>query len=236
MVSSINQVPSPNHNARPGGGAVDILVIHYTGMTSAEKAVEWLCNPAAKVSAHYLIDEDGLVTQMVAEDRRAWHAGVSSWRGEHDVNGTSIGIELANPGHDYGYRPFPEAQIAVLTDLAQDIVARHRIPTRNVIGHSDIAPARKIDPGELFPWPRLAAAGLGVWPDDADMAAPDGSGNLEAALTTIGYGLADNAQKDVIGAFQRHFRPSVFDGVADDETLARALAVADIVARGASAP
>ena len=221
----IRQVPSANNNARDR--AVDTLVIHYTGMTQG--AIDWLCNPASQVSAHYLIDEDGGVVQMVAEERRAWHAGVSSWRGNTDVNGRSVGIELANPGHEFGYRAFPEAQIAALIELAQGIVARHGITAGNVVGHSDVAPARKIDPGELFPWPRLAAAGLGVWPRDAEVAAA-GAGDLDAALTAIGYGLDAAPRRDVISAFQRRFRPTDFRGVADDETLAIAGAVARLVA------
>ncbi len=160
--------PSANFDARPEGAAVDILVVHYTGMETAEAALDRLMDPAAKVSAHYLIDEDGTLYRLVEEDRRAWHAGVASWRGATDVNARSIGIELVNPGHEFGYRPFPEAQTGALIDLAADIVARHRIPARNVVGHADVAPRRKMDPGELFDWPRLAAAGIGLWPEESD--------------------------------------------------------------------
>ena len=150
--------PSPNHEDRRGQ-PVSMLVLHYTGMESGLEAVDWLANPASKVSAHYTIDEDGTVYIQVPEDRRAWHAGVSSWRGVTDVNSASIGLELANPGHEFGYRPFPEAQMEALIELARGIVGRHPIPARNIVGHSDVAPGRKQDPGELFDWKRLAAAG-----------------------------------------------------------------------------
>src|SRR5262249_36882522 len=156
--------PSPNFDARRGGTPIDILALHYTGMPTAEGALARLCDPAAKVSAHYTIDEDGTIYRHVAEAERAWHAGVSCWAGARDINDRSIGIELVNPGHDFGYRAFPDAQIAAVIELARGIVERNRIPPARVLGHSDVAPKRKIDPGELFPWPRLAAEGLGVWP------------------------------------------------------------------------
>ena len=149
-------MPSPNHDDR-GGAAIDMLVLHYTGMKTAEAALERLCDPAAKVSAHYTIDEDGTVYAHVPEARRAWHAGVSFWAGATDINSRSIGIELVNPGHEFGYRDFPDAQIAALITLCHGILLRHPIPSARVLGHSDVAPARKEDPGELFPWERLAA-------------------------------------------------------------------------------
>jgi N-acetylmuramoyl-L-alanine amidase len=151
-------VPSPNGNERklPSGTGPSLVVLHYTGMRTATDALERMCNPAAEVSAHYMIDEDGTVTQLVDEEHRAWHAGRSSWRGETDVNSASIGIELVNPGHEFGYRPFPEVQIEALLPLLSDIVQRRAIAPANVVGHSDVAPARKQDPGELFPWERLA--------------------------------------------------------------------------------
>ncbi len=164
MTLKLVSCPSPNHDARPAGGAVDILVLHYTGMKTADEALARLCDPAAKVSAHYTIGRDGRVFAHVPEDRRAWHAGVSFWAGETNVNARSIGIELVNPGHEFGYAPFPEAQIASLIDLAHGIVTRHPIPPRRVLGHSDVAPARKMDPGELFPWRHLAEFGIGLWP------------------------------------------------------------------------
>ncbi len=161
--------PSPNHSERlpeDGGAAViDMLVIHYTGMVPDARALDWLCDPASGVSAHYFIDEAGVACRLVPENRRAWHAGVSAWRGATDINSRSIGIELSNPGHEFGYRDFPPPQIDALVTLTRDIIARHPIPRRNVVGHSDIAPARKIDPGERFPWRQLAEVGFGLWPN-----------------------------------------------------------------------
>ena len=147
--------PSPNHDTR-GGQAIDILLLHYTGMPSGEEALERLCDPNAepgRVSAHYCIDEAGTTYRLVAEEERAWHAGVASWAGATNINARSIGIELVNPGHEFGYRPFPEAQMHSLMTLSQDILRRHAIPARRVLGHSDVAPLRKEDPGELFDWP-----------------------------------------------------------------------------------
>jgi len=155
--------PSPNHDER-GDVAIDMLVLHYTGMASGAAALDRLCDPAAKVSAHYTIDEDGTVYAMVPEARRAWHAGVSWWGGDTNINTRSIGIELVNPGHEFGYRAFPDAQVAALTTLCHGILMRHPIPSARVLGHSDVAPARKDDPGELFPWERLAKLGIGLWP------------------------------------------------------------------------
>jgi N-acetylmuramoyl-L-alanine amidase len=171
-VSTLIERRSPNHDARPEGVPVDILVLHYTGMRTAEEALERLCDPVARVSAHYSIDTDGQVYLHVDEMRRAWHAGVSYWAGRHNVNGRSIGIELVNPGHEFGYVPFAEPQIVALIDLAHGILARHPIPPEHVVGHSDVAPARKMDPGELFPWIRLAEAGIGVFPSVSAPAQP----------------------------------------------------------------
>ena len=213
--------PSPNFEPRRVGLTVDMLVLHYTGMPSAEPALDRLCDPVAKVSAHYLIDEDGTIFRLVAESMRAWHAGVASWRGETDVNGRSIGIELVNPGHEFGYRPFPEAQMAALEELAGDILSRHPIPPRHVLGHSDVAPGRKTDPGELFDWPRLARAGIGLWPDDEGETGDPG--DSEQLLVQFGYGIGETVEMRTaaIEAFQRHFRPSRIDGVMDRETLGR---------------
>jgi N-acetylmuramoyl-L-alanine amidase len=205
--------PSPNHDARPDGAAIDMLVVHYTGMTSAEAALARLCDPAAKVSAHYTIDEDGTVYALVPEARRAWHAGVSFWAGEASVNARSIGIELVNPGHEYGYRAFTDAQIAALITLCHGILLRHPIPSWRVLGHSDVAPARKEDPGELFPWEQLAKAGIGLWPVSQDSA-------LNAdALGRYGYD-PQAPQDKVITAFQRHFRAEKLDGKWDTECAA----------------
>jgi N-acetylmuramoyl-L-alanine amidase len=205
--------PSPNCDAR--GAAVDMLVLHYTGMKTAEEALARLCDPAAKVSAHYTIDQDGRVWRHVPEDLRAWHAGVSWWAGAANVNARSIGIELVNPGHEFGYVPFAEAQIGALIDLSAGIFARHAIAPARVVGHSDVAPARKDDPGELFPWEQLAEYGIGLWPKPWVLYEP-----FETALARFGYGTpptVDVPMEKVIAAFQRHFRPSCIDGIADDE-------------------
>ena len=153
--------PSPNFNER-GGAQIDMLIIHYTGMKTGEEALERMCDAAAKVSAHYMIEEDGRIFQLVEEGKRAWHAGVSSWDGRSDINGHSIGIELVNPGHEWGYRPFPDVQIEALIVLIEDIKTRHDIKTEYVLGHSDVAPERKQDPGELFPWDVLAQKNLAL--------------------------------------------------------------------------
>jgi len=223
--------PSPNHGERRGGGPIDILVLHYTGMTSAEAALDLLCTPAAQVSAHWLIDEAGTVYRMVDEERRAWHAGVGHWRGVGDVNSRSIGIELANPGHDWGYRDFAAPQIAALVALCGGIIARNPIPPRNVVAHSDIAPTRKLDPGERFPWARLAAAGIGMWPEDG--ATPLAAEAVLPGLARWGYGVEGVPQETLVAAFQRHFRPSLVDGVADRETRARLAALLGRVAADA---
>jgi N-acetylmuramoyl-L-alanine amidase len=206
--------PSPNFDSR-GGAPVDILVLHYTGMKTAEEALARLCDPAAKVSAHYTIDRDGTIYAHVPESERAWHAGVSYWAGERNVNARSIGIEIVNPGHEFGYIPFADAQIDTFIELARGILKRHSITPSRVVGHSDVAPARKTDPGELFPWQRLANDGIGIWPKPAKA-----SGNFATDLARYGYGMpptVDVAEKDVITAFQRHFRPSCIDGMADAE-------------------
>jgi N-acetylmuramoyl-L-alanine amidase len=206
---TIIQRPSPNHDDR-AGAPIDMLVLHYTGMKTAEEALTRLCDPAAKVSAHYTVDEDGTVYAHVPEDRRAWHAGVSHWAGVSNVNARSIGIEIVNPGHEFGYRAFPYAQIEALIALCQGILARHAIAPARVLGHSDVAPARKDDPGELFPWARLAVAGIGLWPQ------PTASDLGPEALVRYGYDSAAPQDK-VITAFQRHFRPQKLDGKWDRE-------------------
>ncbi len=214
--------PSPNVDDRPADTPVDMVVLHYTGMESAEAALERLCDPKAHVSAHYVIDEDGAIISLVAEDKRAWHAGVAFWRGETDINGRSVGIELVNPGHQFGYREFPDPQMAALEGLARDILGRHPIEPRNVVGHSDVAPGRKTDPGELFDWQRLAAAGIGLWPDD-------GEGDAEMVsemLAAYGYDTTDEAAATV--AFQRHFCPQSLDGRADPQTAGRLKALLDL--------
>ena len=214
-------LPSPNFNARPTGVAIDMLVLHYTGMPDAASALRALTDGAAprQVSAHYTLDEDGAVYAHVDETMRAWHAGVSWWRGRADVNSRSIGIEIVNPGHEWGYRAFPEAQVAALTKLCRAIMTRHAIAPWGVVGHSDVAPARKTDPGELFPWARLAAEGIGTWPTPGAGVTPDDE--VAAVLRRIGYGLAPETEAslaETIAAFQRRYRPGRIDGVADEET------------------
>jgi N-acetylmuramoyl-L-alanine amidase len=216
---------SPNADDRPVGCAIDTLILHYTGMPTGAAALDRLCDPGAKVSAHYLIDEDGSVVQLVAEERRAWHAGVSNWQGRARVNDCSIGIELVNPGHEWGYRPFTEAQYVATIALCRTILARWPIPPHRVLAHSDVAPARKQDPGELFDWARLADAGIGLWPQDG-AGPPRTTGQLQADLARFGYGVPpsgrlDEMTRQVIAAFQRHFRSARVDGAPDPQTLAR---------------
>jgi N-acetylmuramoyl-L-alanine amidase len=226
--------PSPSFGARPTGLPVDMLILHYTGMASAAAALDRLCDAAAAVSAHYLIDDDGTVYSLVDEAARAWHAGVAAWAGETDINGRSIGIELVNPGHALGYRPFPEPQMAALADLAGDIVRRHPIPPARVLGHSDVAPARKCDPGELFDWRYLARRGIGLWPFDGPDPAPAGVGEVPGLLARFGYCVgAGVAIGEVVAAFQRHFRPHCIDGVIDAETASRLARLCDHLAPGA---
>jgi N-acetylmuramoyl-L-alanine amidase len=240
----ILDLPSPNHDARPAGTPVDTLILHYTGMKTGQAAIERLRDPAAQVSSHYVVEEDGSVSRLVAEDRRAWHAGISYWRGNTALNGRSIGIEIVNPGHEWGYRPFPVLQVAALCDLCLLIIARHGIPARNVVAHSDVAPDRKEDPGELFPWRDLADNGVGLWPGSVPDpgvggAVRDAAGlrPIRAALTEIGYrvapeGALDPALSTVLRAFQRHWRPEAITGQADDGTLLRLAGVARLVQGG----
>ena len=213
--------PSPNHGPRRGGAPVDMLIIHYTGMDSAAAALDRLCDPASEVSAHYMVDEDGAVWRLVPEDRRAWHAGRSFWAGESDINSRSIGIELVNPGHGPDYRPYPDAQMTALEQLCHGILSRFPIHSHFVLGHADVAPGRKQDPGELFDWRRLAAAGIGLWPDNPVPADP---GAFAADMRRFGYA---DALPDAIAAFQQHFRPTDVTGIADAETRAilRALVI-----------
>ena len=210
---SIIERPSPNFDARETGVSVDMLVMHYTGMLSGKEALSRLTDVEYQVSAHYMIEEDGRVFGLVDEADRAWHAGVSYWRGHRNINARSIGIELVNPGHEFGYRGFPEVQMQALEALALDILSRHAIPRRNVVGHSDIAPTRKNDPGELFDWQILAAQGIGLWPERAD----HGPDNVMDALSIIGYDTVDYARS--LAAFQRHFRQYEVHGHADSDTL-----------------
>ncbi len=209
--------PSPNFDERTL--PVTMLIMHYTGMQDGPSAIDWLANPEAKVSAHYVVTEDGQIILMVDEAKRAWHAGRSFWRGITNVNSASIGIEIINPGHEWGYRPFPEEQMRAVHQLASDIVQRHSIQPYNIVGHSDIAPARKMDPGELFDWPRLAKAGLALQVPGGRLVDPywtDGAFLL--ALERLGYAIDDETA--AVRAFQRRFRPSNIDGIIDGECRA----------------
>jgi N-acetylmuramoyl-L-alanine amidase len=227
-------VPSPNHGERRGVARPDMLVLHYTGMPDTRVALEKLCDEASEVSAHYFVFEDGSVVQLVPETRRAWHAGEASWAGETDINSRSIGVEIANPGHGWDYRDFPNVQIEAVIALCRDVCVRQQILPHRVLGHSDVAPGRKQDPGEKFPWDRLAAAGIGLWVEpepiaaDAPVLAPGDRGpkveELQAELAEYGYGIDrtgiyDALTADVVMAFQRHFRPARVDGIADASTL-----------------
>ena len=214
--------PSPNHDARPEGVAIDALVLHYTGMRSGAEAIARLRDPASRVSSHYIVEEDGAVFRLVPEDRRAWHAGVSHWRGNTGLNGRSIGIEIVNPGHEWGYRPFPALQMAAVCDLCLAILGRHPIAPRDVVAHSDIAPDRKEDPGELFDWEGLAANGVGLFPA---VGAPRAAGDALGLLGAIGY-RTDLPLAVLITAFQRRWQQARVDGVTDAQTLARLGAVA----------
>ncbi|ONG44652.1 N-acetylmuramoyl-L-alanine amidase [Pseudoroseomonas deserti] len=213
-----------------------MLVLHYTGMKSAAEALDRLCDPAPPaplrpVSCHYLVEEDGLVWRLVPEERRAWHAGASFWRGHSLLNARSIGIEIVNPGHEWGYRPFPALQMAAVAELCLEILGRHPIPPRNVVAHSDIAPDRKEDPGELFDWQGLASLGIGLWPaiDGRDLSAvPDGEARAAALLRRIGFPLDGVDLPTVLTAFQRHWRQDAITGRADAGTLLRLQAVAEL--------
>lgn len=234
MTLAIAERLSPNFNERPDPDAIDILVLHYTGMGSAEAAIEHLCSPASKVSSHYVVNEQGEVLRLVPEHMRAWHAGVSNWAGVTDVNGRSIGIEIVNGGHDGGCPPYPEIQMQAVEALCADIVARNRILPRNIVAHSDIAPGRKEDPGEWFDWSRLARAGIGHWVAPVEIVdgpvltlgdRGDPVSELQFRLADYGYGVEvlgvfDEKTQAVVRAFQRHFRPVKVDGVADLSTIA----------------
>jgi N-acetylmuramoyl-L-alanine amidase len=233
LQARILDIPSPNHGPRIGG-PIDILLLHYTGMPSAVGALKWLCNPRSKVSSHYLVFEDGCIVRLVDEARRAHHAGVSSWAGETDINSRSIGIEIANPGHELGYRAFPDAQVAAVVALCRDVLSRHPIPPQRVLAHSDVAPTRKQDPGELFPWRRLYEEGIGhyVAPEPLREGLSLSLGERGRAITQLrkrfrqyGYRIEDTDEFDaelaaVVTAFQRHFRPERVDGVLDASTEA----------------
>lgn len=238
----MNKPVTPNFNERPEGAIIDILVMHYTGMQSAEAALNHMCNPEAQVSAHYMVYEDGRIINLVPEEKRAWHAGISCWHGVSSLNDTSIGIEIVNPGHEFGYRPFPEMQMGAVKELAKDIMQRRFIEPRNVVGHSDIAPLRKQDPGELFDWKWLAKDGVGLWPDvrkmwksDAVLVEPGIEGvdaaRVQKMLSDYGYhirvdGYYGPKTEEIIKAFKRHFVPEQLNIMWDklaEERLKRLL-------------
>jgi N-acetylmuramoyl-L-alanine amidase len=240
MSLTVIQAPSPNLNERLH--TLDMLVLHYTGMRDGPSALARLCDPASQVSAHYMVEEDGRIFQIVPEDKRAWQAGRSWWQGDEDLNSRSIGIEIVNGGHDFGLPPFPDRQIDAVIELCRGIFSRWPIPQNRIVAHSDIAPDRKEDPGERFPWKRLAEAGVGLWPDKPDVepwmmhgAAPGDGGvtveRLQRALAQIGYrieisGTYDEQTEAVVRAFQRRWRPTRVSGQGDSETIALAAAVA----------
>ena len=226
-------IPSPNYGERSKGREPDMIVLHYTGMPDVEGALARLCGAGTDVSAHYVVLEDGRIVQCVPEAKRAWHAGASSWAGEEDINSCSIGIEIVNRGHDWGYPDFPLRQIATVIALCRGIMLRRHVPSHRVLAHSDVAPARKKDPGEKFPWHSLANSGVGHWVQPAPVARgealllgtiSDDVQNLQMALAKYGYsvpltGKYDGPTMEVVTAFQRHFRPARVDGIADRSTL-----------------
>jgi N-acetylmuramoyl-L-alanine amidase len=233
----VRDLPSPNQDERPTGTPIDVLIMHYTGMHTAQEAIDRLRDPAARVSSHYVVDEDGAVLRLVPEGRRAFHAGVSFWRGHSELNARSIGIEIVNPGHEWGYRDFPVLQLAAVCDLCLAILSRHPIPARNVVAHSDVAPGRKEDPGERFDWRSLAENGVGLWPEGVPDIGIAGAvrdavclRDVRAALVDIGYRIAPEGPFDpslatVLRAFQRHWRPEAVTGEADAGTRERLSAV-----------
>ena len=216
---------------------MDLLLVHFTGLPTAAIALDHLTEAASGVSAHYTIDEDGTLYRHVTEDRRAWHAGAGCWQGCRDINSCSIGVELVNPGHEFGYHPFPARQMAAFRALARDLIARHRIRPERVLGHSDIAPARKQDPGELFDWRSLAADGIGVWPEPAP--ADDGTASAAEVATRLsawGYDVDGAGLPLTLLAFQRHFHADWLSGLALPETVRRLRALTGALAIGTIQP
>ncbi|GLH79540.1 amidase [Bradyrhizobium sp. SSBR45G] len=226
-------IPSANFGERKGGRQPDMIILHYTGMPDVEGAITKLCTAGTEVSAHYIVLEDGRIVQCVPEALRAWHAGLSSWGGDEDINSCSIGVEIVNRGHDWGYPDFPPRQIAAVIALCRGIMLRRNVPAHRVLGHSDVAPSRKKDPGEKFPWHSLANSGVGHWVQPAAItkgetlklgSIGDDVKGLQKALAKYGYGVPitgkfDGLTMEVVTAFQRHFRPERIDGIADRSTL-----------------
>jgi N-acetylmuramoyl-L-alanine amidase len=239
----MNLIPAPSPNFDVRVRPPDMIILHYTGMQTGAEALARLRDPEATVSAHYLVEEDGTVYALVPEQCRAWHAGQSFWRGERDINSCSIGVETVNPGHAWGYRPFPDVQIDAVIALLTDIRSRWRVPNAQILGHADVAPDRRKDPGELFPFDYLAQAGHGLWAEPDPATGPplaeqdEGAAvsDLQAGLTRLGYdsppsGTYDAATTAIVTAFQRHWRPRNVDGVADGETRARLTALLKLAA------
>jgi len=226
----ITQRPSPNFDDRPDDVAIDMLVLHYTGMETGTAALDRLCNEESKVSSHYLVEEDGTIIQLVEDTKRAWHAGASYWSGRESLNAYSVGIEIVNPGHEWGYQDFPEVQMEAVKDLSVHLIKTHGIPQYNVVAHSDIAPDRKEDPGEKFDWKFMARNGVGIWPAAYDvMQAPDMREAMKA-LGIIGYKVGTNEQNfQAVRAFQRRYRGNQVDGNLDKITYGRILALAEII-------
>lgn len=233
--------PSPNFDQRTA--PPDMLVLHYTGMQTGDAALARLRDPEAKVSSHYMVEEDGRIFRLVAEERQAWHAGRAFWKGDTNINARSVGIEIVNPGHEWGYRAFPRRQVEAVIALVSDIRSRWSIRDADIVGHSDVAPDRKQDPGELFPWKQLAEAGHGLWAQPGPAPGPplregeEGAGvfALQAGLTRLGYDCAPSGTYDahtatVVAAFQRHWLQSRVDGVADGHTRARLMAILRLAA------
>jgi N-acetylmuramoyl-L-alanine amidase len=226
-------IASPNFGERHHGRSADMILLHYTGMPDVEGAIRKLCTAGTDVSAHYIVLEDGRIVQCVAEAKRAWHAGIASWAGEEDINSCSIGVEIVNRGHDWGYPEFPLRQIAAVIALCRGIMLRRNVPSHRVLAHSDVAPSRKKDPGEKFPWHSLANSGVGHWVQPPPIVRGDvlrlgtiseDVRSLQQALAKYGYGIPINGKYDgptaeVVTAFQRHFRPARVDGIADQSTL-----------------
>lgn len=223
--------PSPNFNDRRDNKKISMLVMHYTGMRSAKEALNRLCDPTSQVSAHYMIDETGQIFKLVEEDKRAWHAGVGYWRGETDLNSISIGIEIVNPGHEFGYVPFPAVQMRSVMELSKRLAQQYDIKPVNVVGHSDIAPSRKEDPGELFDWKGLAQQGVGLWASAKPSGIQD-TEDLIRSLGQIGYEIEkpDHFPK-IVEAFQRHWRADKITGAYDQETADIAFALLQHVRR-----
>lgn len=234
MNAVILQSPSPNYNARASGKTIRHIILHYTGMPEPDMSRAQLCDPKSEVSAHYLIERTGQIWQLVPESERAWHAGISYWQGETDMNSVSVGIELVNRGHQWGYQEFPSGQITACVELVRGIMERHAIPPRHILAHSDIAPQRKEDPGELFPWQELAQQGIGFWPKDhteVNNTPPLSLTEARALLRRIGYDCSQDGEYDmplrrVLLAFQRHWLPHHLSGLADTKTATRLRAVA----------